>query len=173
VTSLYARDPVTRMEFLSAYLSRVQFRWYKHGGSEYSFRSVETLPAFLDIFYCVRLTRAFKHLTIQFQRRMRQSGVHLKPSAMKQRTAFRLDISQLRQMFGALQKYEIAAELTFSDTRPCWKPVLEREEELCKIRLQAGQLASMGYSSFTTDEELRRCADEGTSVLIGGFKKFN
>jgi hypothetical protein len=99
------------MEFLSAYLSRVQFRWYKHGGSEYSFRSVETLPAFLDIFYCVRLTRAFKHLTIQFQRRMRQSGVHLKYSAMKQRTAFRLDISQLRQMFGALQNTRLPPSL--------------------------------------------------------------
>ena len=98
------------------------------------------LAAFFDTFYSVGLTRAFKHLTVSYPfESIIELDTHCETYVEMQESAFRDGMWILYNIFAVLQKYKIVAELKFPGMRPCWKPMLERVEELCKTEPQSGQ----------------------------------
>jgi len=167
----FARDPAIRQEFLSHYLSLVQFHWH-HTASEMSDHYLKRLPEFLDLMHSAGVVSALRHLSIRYKWQMGQ-GLYSKD------LEFQIDAIRIAHIFAVLHKYQIKAELAFEEFRPCRKPFLGRVVELCKTHFEGrgqkygepfwedqGPYGGNGIHQpieeiFTKDTDLRKCWDEG------------
>jgi len=137
LTSHFARDPDIREGFLDHYFKLVRFRWYR--GSEPGGVRIQTLPDFLGVYE--KRVQVMKHLTLQID--WKYSGLHAPvPTSSvfspdwENDNSFRTDAFELGMLFAIMQQYRIKAELIFSTTDECRRPMIQRVEALCRQHVQ-------------------------------------
>jgi len=177
MTSNFARDPAIRTEFLTHYLSLVQFEWYRPRCETHA-TFIETLPGFFNLILFAGLIPAFKHLSLNHPWRMRRlrKGATIDIS----NEGLKTDALALGRIFAILHAYKINAVLTMTGISRFRTPFFDRIVTLCNMHLQRRTYSdgtpSIGWCTvggegtteyeklFTEDEELRKCAQDCKSA---------